>query len=397
MDNDQESTVFSSDNLINVLNEVNTTSFTDQFGPEEVIQLYDPIKNFQAILVLDNTALGPAIGPIKIAKNITPRDIFLSARENSYKAALFEIPFGGAQVGIRANSEIIDKTNYLKSFGKIVAPLVPLKFVPLMDQTFNQNEISNFIEIIGDRKAITGKPETFGGIPYDTGTTGFGIGIAIESSVKGLQEILNLPQNLEDLKIAIDGWNTTSLNFAKVLSSKGAKITAISDKWNTIYNDKGLDSEILKNYIHTNKNTVSLKNYPNSVKMPKENILNIDTDVLILSDTSSIISKDNFNQIKPNLIIEATNDKLDGRIEQKLYDKCKWTIPNTITTAGTIISSYVEYTGKNIPDAFSLIESKIKQITEQIIYLSFRSSLLPRFVAKDIAQDRILEALENRN
>ncbi len=397
VEKNKDLTILTPDHLINVLNEVNASSFIDQFGPEEVAQIYDPFNNTQAVLVIDNSALGPAIGSIRIANDVSPKNTFLLARDTSYKSALFELPFGGAQVGIKTNSNSIDKSKLLKSLGKAIEPLIPWRYIVSLDSQFNAHDINDFIEVIGDRKGITGKPEKTGGSSYNAGTIGFGVGISIESSIKALHEILNLPESLEDVKISIDGWNNTSIDFAKILISKGAKITAISDKQTTIFNENGLEFEELKKSFSLSNIASLSKNFTNSENIPKEKILNVDSDILVLTNTPGIISENNLDQIKANLIIEATNDSLNDKIEQKLYDKCKWTIPNLLTMSGNIISGYSEYSEKSISEAFSLIESKIKSATEEIIFLSFRSELLPRFVAKDIAQARILEAIENKN
>lgn len=57
-------------------------------------------------------------------------------------------------------------------------------------------------------------------------------------------------------------------------------------------------------------------------------------------------------------------------------------------------SSYTEYTGGSAELAFSAIESKIKEITGKLVQKFFDSGIPPRRVAKELAKERITQAME---
>ncbi|GAH14283.1 unnamed protein product, partial [marine sediment metagenome] len=101
----------------------------DSWGPEEVIQVYDPNTGMQGFLVIDNTALGPGKGGIRISSTVTPLEVFGLARAMTWKCALADIPFGGAKSGIRADPYTIDKLKFVKEFAKKIAPSVPSRYV----------------------------------------------------------------------------------------------------------------------------------------------------------------------------------------------------------------------------------------------------------------------------
>ena len=82
---------------------VNVPAFLDRWGPENVVQVYNPKLGVQGVLVIDNTALGPGKGGIRLSSNITPLEVFRLARGMTWKCALADIPFGGAKSGIRAD------------------------------------------------------------------------------------------------------------------------------------------------------------------------------------------------------------------------------------------------------------------------------------------------------
>lgn len=41
--------------------------FADALGPSKIIHIYDPPTGLKAVLAVDNTACGPAIGGIRMA------------------------------------------------------------------------------------------------------------------------------------------------------------------------------------------------------------------------------------------------------------------------------------------------------------------------------------------
>ena len=72
----------------------------DEFGPEYVIEVYDPKIGMEGFLVIDNTALGLGKGGIRMTPNVTKEEVFRLARVMTWKNSLAGIPFGGAKAGI---------------------------------------------------------------------------------------------------------------------------------------------------------------------------------------------------------------------------------------------------------------------------------------------------------
>ena len=94
-------TVMESKYIADVFDNVNVPAFLDRWGPENVVQVYNPQLGIQGILVIDNTAMGPGKGGIRISPTVTPLEVFRLARAMTWKCALANIPFGGAKSGIR--------------------------------------------------------------------------------------------------------------------------------------------------------------------------------------------------------------------------------------------------------------------------------------------------------
>ena len=233
--------------VTNDLENANVDTFLDRWGPEEVLQVYDPEINMQGILVIDNTILGPGNGGILISPIVTPQKIFQLARTRTWTCALADVPFGGAKAGIKANPYNINKIDHIKSFANKISHTVPYQYIATTGLNVGQYEIEEFVNSVGDRNGATGKPENMGGIPCELGTTGFGIGLAIEVAFNLLKSYKKTSKELSDATIAIHGFGTLGSGIARYLNNKGSKIVAISDQWNTVYHQNGIN--ILKHSL----------------------------------------------------------------------------------------------------------------------------------------------------
>ena len=59
----------------------------DEWGPEKVLQVYDPDTGMKGVLVIDNTSTGPGKGGIRFAESVTPLEVFRLARTMTWKCA----------------------------------------------------------------------------------------------------------------------------------------------------------------------------------------------------------------------------------------------------------------------------------------------------------------------
>ncbi|MEK7149979.1 MAG: Glu/Leu/Phe/Val dehydrogenase dimerization domain-containing protein, partial [Patescibacteria group bacterium] len=119
----------------------------DKFGPEYVIEVYDPKIGMEGFLVIDNTTLGLGKGGIRMTPNVTREEVFRLARVMTWKNALAGIPFGGAKAGIvwRGGSEEL-KQEFIRSFARAIKPFVPKKYIPGPDVNTTEREMRSFAE-----------------------------------------------------------------------------------------------------------------------------------------------------------------------------------------------------------------------------------------------------------
>ncbi|MFX0068926.1 MAG: Glu/Leu/Phe/Val dehydrogenase [Promethearchaeota archaeon] len=384
--------------LQELLENINVTAFEDRWGPEKVIRVYDPDVAMEGILVIDNSALGPGKGGMRIQAGITPADVFRLARNMTWKCALADLPFGGAKGAINANPYNIDKIRFVKSFARAISMFVPNHWISAPDLNIGEREIEAFVTEIGDLKSATGKPERLGGIPHELGTTGFGVGVSIETTLEILSQVAPIQDKLPGLKVAIQGFGNVGSGLARYLSNKGAKIVGLCDYWGAVHNPKGIDISCASKHAGATYEAQSVKHCKGTIEIPSYDFLYLDCDILVPAAVANVITIENEYRIKAKIIVEAANNPVSPLAEEMLFRRGVLTMPDILVNAGGVIGSYAEYLGRNADEAFALIDSRIRKNTKQVIEASLNSETLtlPRMVAMKIAMERVSKAMRNR-
>lgn len=376
-----------------LLGQVDASTFPDRWGPEKVVHTYDPKTGVRGVLVIDNTARGPGKGGMRIAPDVNARLVFGLARTMTWKCALADLPFGGAKAGMRADPFKTDRIMQVRTFARAVAPYVPSQWISAPDMNVGEKEIEAFVNEVGDLRAATGKPEHLGGIPHETGTTGFGVAAAIEAMLERVKGEIPLPKSLREVKVVIQGFGNVGSELAKFLHAKGAKVIALCDYWSAIHDEKGIDITRIAKFAYAKNEAQSIANYKEAKKIPRDSIFDIECDIFVPAAVGNVITMETAPRLRTKAIVEAANNPTTSEAEKFLHKKGIPVLPDILVNAGGVIGSYAEYKGQTIDEAFSLIDSKIRKNTTLVLDRSLQTGTMPRFVAMDIAMDRVAEAM----
>ncbi len=136
--------------------------FKDEFGPEYIVQVYDPRLNMEGFLVIDNTCLGPGKGGLRMTESVTLQEIFRLARIMTWKNALADLPFGGAKAGIVwPGGDERKKKSFVQSFARALKPFLKEGqelYISAPDVNTGEKEMKWFVEAVQNFRAATGKP-----------------------------------------------------------------------------------------------------------------------------------------------------------------------------------------------------------------------------------------------
>ncbi len=372
--------------------------FADEFGPELIYEVYDYKTGLKGITVIDNTALGPGKGGIRMTPTVNVEEVFRLARTMTWKNALAELPFGGAKSGIIADVKNISrekKKQLIQSFARALKPICPNKYIAGPDVNTAEEEMKWFVEANGNLRSATGKPSNLCvkpgekcGIPHEYGSTGYGVSIAttIAANHAGL--------NIKGLTIAIEGFGNVGTFVAKHMEKVGAKIVAVSDSKGCIYNPDGLSAKIL---IGVKEKTGSVINYKDGKVLPNKQIFELPVNVLVPAALPDVITRENVARIKAKIIVEGANIPTTPDIEEILHKTGTLVVPDFLANAGGVISSYAEYRGKNPKDMFAIVKKKIEKNTKSVLNRAAKENVKPRDAALAIAQERVRKAMSKRS
>ena len=158
----------------------------DDLGPAMVAFLR-PCPGVEAVVVVDNVALGAAIGGVRMRPEVTASEVARLARAMTLKNALAGLPHGGAKAGIAAPGLAPDDhERVMRAFARAMEELTD--YIPGPDMGTSEISMAYVHDEIG--RAV-GLPRVLGGIPLDElGATGFGL--AVCADVLGQADLLDL-------------------------------------------------------------------------------------------------------------------------------------------------------------------------------------------------------------
>jgi glutamate dehydrogenase (NAD(P)+) len=357
----------------------------DAFGPEKILWVYNPKVGMNGFVVIDNTALGPGKGGIRMTPSVSAEEVYKLARTMTWKCALAELPFGGAKSGIvfdprKASKK--KKMEVVKAFAEALKDVVPKRYVAAPDINMGEKEMEVFAKTIGSKKACTGKPKKMGGLPHELGSTGFGVFHATKIALE------HAKMKLEGARIAVEGFGNVGSFAAKFLSDAGGKLVAVSDIDGCIYNKKGLDWNGLMKAV---KEKGSVVHYPDGKKLFNYEIFELPVDILVTAAIPNVITAKNVDLVKAKLIIEGSNIPISPSIEEVLHKKGVLIVPDFVANAGGVISSWVEFKGGSVKEMWKEVKKRITKNTELVLSKSEREGITPREAALKISMHRVLE------
>ena len=229
-------------------------------------------------------------------------EVFHLARTMTYKNALAQLPFGGGKSGIVADPKVITKEkkhSLVRAFSKAIRSVTPSLYVAGPDVNTGEQEMAEFVKANGSLKSATGKPADMCvkpgeecGLPHEFGSTGFGVVEATKVAMKSLDK------KIQGKSVAIAGFGNVGTFVASLLDNEGAKIVAISDSQDTIFNPKGLK---VTEVFDVKKDSGSVTAYREAEKLKRDDGFSLPVEILIPAALGNVITEKNVYDIKAKL------------------------------------------------------------------------------------------------
>ncbi len=355
----------------------------DDLGPAKILNIYCPQVPFHAVVVVDNTALGPAIGGVRVSPTVDAHEVQRLARTMTLKSSIAGLPHGGGKAGIMVDPSRPDMERIFRIFARMMSELT--EYIPAPDMGCHEKAMTWVKDEIG---RVLGLPEEIGGLPLDKlGATGYGVAECAEIAAEYAG--VKLPGS----RVAIQGYGSVGTAAARFLAEKGATIVAVSDSKGAIFDSGGLRVDKLQ---AVKEETGRVTNYPGGRVMDGGEIFGVPCDILVPAATPDVINQSNCGRIEAKIILEGANIPTTQEAEKILASKGVLVVPDFIANAGGLIMAAMEYQEKTADEAFIHIATRIKTNAKKILEKAHCEKMLPRAAAELLAYERVRAAMPYR-
>ncbi len=320
-------------------------------SPKRVLTVSCPVRMddgkiqvFTGYRVQHNNARGPFKGGLRFDASVNRDEVMALAMLQTWKNALVDLPFGGAKGGVVCDPKTLsigEKERLTRRYTFEVMPIIgPNDDIPAPDAGTDAQVMGWILDtysmMVGQQVlgVVTGKPVPLGGSVGRQEATGRGV-------MNILRKFLATQhKTIPDTRLAIQGFGNVGFHAARLLSQRGGKVIAVSEKNSGIFSEDGIDIDAAGQYYRENG---TLLNFPDADAITNEELLTVDCDVLIPAAMESTITEQIAPHVKAPIVVEAANGPTTPRADEILRDNGVTVLPDILANAGGVTVSYFEW------------------------------------------------------
>ncbi len=378
--------------------------------PQRELTVSFPVKRddgrtevFQGFRVQHNLARGPTKGGIRYHPAVTLDETRALAMLMTWKCALAGLPYGGAKGAVIVDPKqlsIGEIERLTRRFATEISVVIgPERDIPAPDIGTTPQVMAWIMDTISMHQGytvpavVTGKPINIGGSEGRLEATGRGLTYVLTAASQ------HLGLNLADTRLAIQGCGNVGSTVAREATALGMKVIALSDSQGGIYNPHGLDVEAV---LAHKARTGHLAGAANADSITNEELLELECDVLVPAALSGVITAQNADRIKAQIIAEAANGPTTKAADAILYDRGCLVIPDILANAGGVTVSYFEWV-QGLQEFFwseREVNSQLRRVMtnafQQVLRVSAERQVDLRTAAYMLAVQRVADAVTTR-
>jgi len=299
---------------------------------------------FTGFRVQHNIARGPAKGGLRFHPAMTIDDARALAMYMTWKAAVVDLPFGGAKGGVIIDPRTITTSELerlTRRFTTEISLIIgPDRDIPAPDLGTGPQVMAWIMDTLSMHAgfsvpaSVTGKPTAIGGSEGRYTATGRGLAIV---TVQGMGDRGLDP---DGATVAVQGFGQVGAVSADLLAAAGMRVVAVSDTSGGLYRESGLDLAAL----HALKEEGGrLSDFAPADRISNEELLGLDVDVLVPAAIEAQITGANVDRVRARVIAEGANAPVDPDADAVLADRGVLVLPDILANAGGLVVSYFEW------------------------------------------------------
>jgi len=378
--------------------------------PQRTMTLHLPVMKddgkveiYDAWRVQHNLFRGPSKGGVRYHPNATLEQTIGHAALMTWKAAVVNIPFGGAKGAVCCDPKKMSSSeleNLTRRYTWELSPVIgPEKDIPApevgTDSTTMAHMMDGYSIFAGYSvpSVVSGKPTVLGGTGRRLDAVALGALYILKETARQRH------QYLYDSTATIQGFGKIGKGIARLLEQTGCKIIAVADSDGGSYSEEGINIKAAIEFMEKNGTIAGM---PGTDRITSEELVGIDTDILIPAALEHTINEKNANKVKASIVAEAANAGISREANKILTDRGIFVIPDILVNSGGVVISYFEWVqGKQ---EFYWDDVEIEEKFENIMLESYhevrniaeRDKVSIRTAALKLGIGRVAEAMKVR-
>lgn len=325
-----------------------------------------------------NSACGPYKGGLRFHPSVNQSIIKFLGFEQTFKNALTTLPLGAGKGGSdfdpkgKSDYEIMRFCQaFMSELHRHIGEDID---IPAGDIGVGAREIAylyGYYKKISNNHAqgvLTGKGIRYGGSLVRTQATGYGLIYFVENMLKDLNT------DFKDKKVIVSGSGNVSIYAIEKAQQLGAKVVACSDSDGLIYDENGLDINIIKKIKEINRARISeyLLDIPSAQYIEGSyNIWSIKCDIALPCATQDEINLNAAQLLVSNqcmIIAEGANMPTTAEAVDYLLKHDVYFGPGKAANAGGVATSGLEMSQNSLRLSWSFeeVDKKLKDIMNEI-------------------------------
>lgn len=324
---------------------------------------FDEQTGLHAIVAIHNLNRGPAIGGCRFIHydnmDMAMEDVIRLGYMMSYKAAITNLPHGGAKSVIIKPRVVKDRAALLEKFGEFVQELGG-RYLTAVDSGTSVADM----DIISRNTDFALCTTAQGGDSDPSPLTALGVRRGIEAAVKFKMD----RDSLDGIHVSVQGAGNVGYYLTKELTTLGARVTI---------------TDINKDAIQK-----CVDEFGVDVVEPDE-IYDVEADVFAPCALGATVNLETIKRLKVSIVAGSANNQLaHNYYAAQLHEKGILYAPDFLINSGGLIHVAVMYDNGSMQRSLEQI-NEIYQMTMEIFERSTSENIDTHKVAVEIAQERL--------
>lgn len=332
--------------------------------------------------VIDRRINRIAGGGIRVVPGLTLLELGQLARAMTLKYAFLNLPIGGAKAGLALGKAKLPqhlRRSHLQALGRKLAPF-RASYLPGKDMGTDDEDLDT---------VLTGMGLT---PPQRRPDTAYYTALTLRVSLEELLRIRS--RQLAGCRIALEGFGEVGGWVARLLSERGARISAVSTREGFVYSQEGLDIEMLLR-LRSTQGSACVHGYPGGHHGDASGLATLAVDAFLPCAHSASVGTASAGALVAEMIVPAANSAVTSEAKSLLDRRGIVCFPDFVANAGGVLGSAMERLGITPSTIKGVIENDYRSRVRRLIEVAGSTARTLDSAARTIAETNLERRLRS--